>query len=85
MQAIHTKTLHPTNNRGTRVKAYTSTGFQVIVPWDYALDTLENHYKAAQAMVDKRGLDWDVSTMAYGDSADNRGYSFVFPHSIIGS
>jgi hypothetical protein len=52
MQAIQTRFLGPTNNRGARVKAY-SEGFPrgVIVEWDYAEGIEDNHRRAVEAFV----------------------------------
>lgn len=88
MIAIHTKYISPTNTRGSRIKAYTanwgsSKGFNVTIPYDYALNDVALHFKAVKALVEKNKLDWDLSDMRYGDSADAKGFSFCFNCSRI--
>lgn len=83
MIAIHTKYISPTNTRGSRIKAYTanwgsSKGFSVTIPYDYSLNDVALHFKAVNALVAKHNLDWDLSDMRYGDSADAKGFSFCF-------
>ena len=88
MIAIHTKYIGPTNTRGARIKAYTvgyvdHKGFSCTIPYPYALSGERCHFQAVVALVDKHKLDWTVSEMCYGDSADGRGYVFCFPHSKV--
>ena len=88
MIAIHTKYISPTNTRGSRIKAYTANwgdrkGFSTTIPYDYSLSDVALHFKAVKALVDKNGLDWDLSNMRYGDSADARGFSFCFDCSCV--
>ena len=52
--AIETKVLHPTNHRGTRIKAVEmdimpsrEKPISLIKPYDYGLDVFENHKKVA--------------------------------------
>lgn len=54
-QAIVTKYIGPTNNRGSRVKASCDAG-SVTISWDHELDTAGNHRQAALALAAK--LDW---------------------------
>jgi hypothetical protein len=54
MQAIVTKYIGPTNHRGARVKATCQAG-SVVIPYDYALGTYENHDAAARALLEKLG------------------------------
>lgn len=84
MQAIHTKYIGPSNTRGARVKAYTSDGRSVTIGYDHALNTEQAHFKAAQAFADKH-LQYapDTTRMAYGGSADGKGYCFCFLQSVI--
>lgn len=58
LQAIQTKYLGPTNNRGSRVKATAAAG-SVTVSWDYALNQCDNHRAAAKALCDK--LRWTAN------------------------
>jgi hypothetical protein len=88
MIAIHTKFLRPTNTRGARVKAYTAAnafhnGFSATVSYHHAGSCLDAHFAAVKALVEKNNLDWDLSEMRYGDSADGKGYAFCFSKSII--
>lgn len=84
MIAIHTKYIGPSNTRGSRIKAYTaSSKWHATIAYPYDKDGVECHYEAVKALVKKHGLDFDVSKMCYGDSADSRGYVFVFPQSTI--
>ena len=83
MKAIHTKYLGPTNHKGARIKAYTANGLSAVIAYPYALDEKHAHFDAVKALVEKHGLNWNISSMAYGDSADGRGYCFTFPQSLI--
>lgn len=88
MIAIHTKYLGPTNSRGARIKAYTAgwgdrKGFEATISYPYSCDGYQAHFEAVKALVAKNGLDWNLSNMRYGDSADGRGYSFCFDCSIV--
>lgn len=88
MIAIHTKYIGPSNVRGSRIKAYTASwgsnkGFSVTVPYNHALSGYAVHFEAVKALVAKHGLDWNLSGMRYGDSADGRGFSFCFDHSKV--
>lgn len=85
MIAIHTRYIGPTNNQGSRIKAYTygDKGFKVTIPYIYQAGTIEAHFAAVKALVAKHKLDWDLSDMRYGDSADGRGYSFCFGASKV--
>jgi hypothetical protein len=85
MIAIHTKYIGPTNTKGSRIKAYTSTGFTATVPYDYITNHEKAHFEAVKALVAKHKLDWDISKMCYGDSADGKGYVFCFADSIVGA
>ncbi len=61
MQAIITRFLTSTDTKGPRVKAKCDAG-QIVVPWDHALETVQNHDAACAALVRKLG--WD--TGGYG-------------------
>jgi hypothetical protein len=83
MIAIHTKYLCPTNANGSRIKAYVASyggkkGFETTIPYDHSLDGVDVHFKAVKALIVKNNLDWDLSDMRYGDSADAKGFSFCF-------
>lgn len=83
MIAIHTRYIGPSNTRGARVKAYTTTGFSATVPFLYPADIVDAHFEAVKTLVAKHALDWSLDDMRYGDSADGRGYSFCFDASKV--
>ena len=66
-QAIETKYLGPTNNRGARVKAMAQAG-SVIVPWDHSLNVEDNHTVAAYTLAKKYGwvCEWEGGANAKG-------------------
>lgn len=84
MIAIHTKYISPTNSRGARIKAYTSSGFTATISYPHEFSHEMCHYQAVKTLVEKNKLDWDLSEMRYGDSADGRGYVFCFADSVAG-
>lgn len=73
MKAILTKFVCPTNTRGSRYSASDMDGNRVILGADYALDSEENHWRAAAALCAKMG--WK-GTLAAGATRD--GFAFVF-------
>lgn len=80
LQAITTKYLSPTNSRGARIKA-TNSAESVMIPWDHALDAVENHYAAAVALA--RYWQWNDETgairpHAFGCLPDGNGYVMAF-------
>jgi hypothetical protein len=83
MIAIHTKFIPPTNTKGARIKAYTSTGFTATVPYSYELSHEKCHFEAVKELVKKHKLQWPIDKMCYGDSADKTGYVFCFVDSIV--
>ena len=82
MIAIHTKYIGPTNNRGSRIKAYTQH-FTATIPYPYELDREAKHFAAVKELVKKHNLNWNLEKMRFGDSADGRGYCFCFDSSIV--
>jgi len=54
-QSIATHTANPTNSRGTRVIARSSGGLRLVVAWDHALDTEQNHKRAAHLLTERLG------------------------------
>lgn len=72
-QAIETKYLPATNNRGSRIKATAWAG-SVTVPYDHALNADDNHAAAALALRYKMG--WQ-GKFAQGGNAKGNGYYFV--------
>lgn len=88
MIAIHTKFIPASNARGSRIKAYTAggfgrKGFEATIPYDHACDSLDAHFQAVKALIDKNQLDWPTEDMRYGDSADGRGFCFCFDNSKV--
>jgi hypothetical protein len=55
-QSIQTKYIGPTNARGSRVSAISASGARIVIEWDDALNTDENHKAAAMALA--RKLNW---------------------------
>lgn len=72
-QAILTKYLGPTDHRGSRVVARAQAG-KVTVPWDYSIDTADNHAAAAKALCSK--FDWPFDSFVQGGTDD--GYAFAW-------
>lgn len=72
-QAIETKYLPATSNRGARIKATAWAG-NVTVPYDYALNADDNHKAAALALRHKMG--WQ-GKFAQGGNVKGDGYYFV--------
>lgn len=72
-QAIETKYLPATSNRGSRIKATAWAG-SVTVPYDHALDATENHQAAADALIAKYQWQGDF---AQGGNVKGDGYYFV--------
>jgi hypothetical protein len=88
MIAIHTKYLGATNNRGARIKAYTAgsgdlKGFEATISYPHEDSYHLAHFQAVKALVSKNSLDWNLSSMRWGDSADGRGYVFCFDCSKV--
>ena len=86
MQAIHTKYIPATNTRAAKIKAYNHDhprGICVSDCFDLERD-VDRHYKAAQAfIICKLPYAKDIKYMAYGGSADGKGYSFCFTYSTV--
>jgi hypothetical protein len=78
MQAIVTKYLGPTNNRGARVKATADAG-SITVSWDHALNADDNHESAAVALRAKLGWNDDAyGKLVGGGLPDGTGNCYVF-------
>lgn len=77
MQAIQTRYLGPTNNRGARIKAWAAAG-AVTISYPYELSGQACHRAAAEALVKK--LDWTHPNYGslLGGQLANGDYSFVF-------
>lgn len=85
MIAIHTKYLPATNIKGSRIKAFTVSGFSATISYPHEYSHEVCHFQAVKALVEKHKLDWDLTDMRYGDSADGRGYTFCFDTSKVGA
>lgn len=74
--SIRTRYLGPTNFRGPRIKVTVAGGTETVtVPWDHAIDSGENHERAARKlMVDVLG--WGNCPLI-GASFDDKGYVFA--------
>jgi len=83
MIAIHTKRLPATDTRGTRIKAFTNSGFSFTIPYPHELSYEACHFEAVKGLIEKYNLEWDLSDMRYGDSADGKGYVFCFAKSKV--
>lgn len=83
MIAIHTKCLPTTNTRGTRIKAFTSSGFEATIAYPYVESYEQAHFQAVKALIEKHQLDWNLDGMRFGDSVDGKGYVFCFDHSKV--
>ena len=55
MQSIRTKYFGPTNNRGTRIKATSTSGQSVTVNRDYAAEVSVDERRAAMVLCKKLG------------------------------
>jgi len=55
MKAITTKYYGPTNTKGSRIKAFDCDRNTVTLSYDSALNSTNNHMKAAKALVEKMG------------------------------
>jgi hypothetical protein len=88
MIAIHTRFIPCTDTKGSRIKAYTvgfgeHKGFEATIGYPHELSGHLSHFEAVKALVSKHKLEWDLSNMRYGDSADGKGYSFTFDASKV--
>ena len=73
MIAIQTKYLPCTDTKGSRVKAFTSNGQSLTMPYDYSLENEAVYKKVAIALCEK--MDWSTDLIG-GGTKD--GYTFVF-------
>lgn len=74
-QAIVTKFLGATDNKGSRIKA-TAYAVTITVEYKHELDAYENHRLSAMALAQKYG--WDVKNDYFGGSMPTEdGYVFV--------
>ena len=84
MLAIHTKFIPATNTKSARIKAYTCNGHASTIPVDCELGEIQRHAKAVKTLIEKElKYATDYEKMAYGGSADNKGYTFCFIFSTV--
>ena len=81
MIAIQTKFLPATNTRGSRIKAWTDTGYSATISYPHELSFELCHFEAVKALVAKHNLPWDLTDMRFGGT--ERGYVFCFAHAIV--
>ena len=74
-QAIFTRFHGPGNVKGSRYSATASMGERIVLATDFALNSEENHIRAARALADK--LAWKGALIG-GGTRDQRGYAFTF-------
>ena len=77
MQAINTKYLGPTNNRGSRIKATCAAG-SITIDYPHGLSGQATHRKAAEALVFKLGWVDTYYGGLLGGQLANGDYVFVF-------
>jgi hypothetical protein len=71
-QTISTKYLGPTNCKGARIKATSSSGNSKTMSYEHALNNRDNHIAACKALADHWG--WDGEWVG-GEAA--KGYVFI--------
>lgn len=84
MKAIYTKYLPATIRKPSRIKASTNNGFlSVIILNPHETGNHMDHFEAVKALIAKHNLNWDISQMVYGNSADGKGHVFCFANSKV--
>jgi len=83
MIAIYTKRIPATDTKGSRIKAYTSSGMSASIPFPHELSYEFCHFEAVKELVKKHKLQWNINDMVFGDSSDGKGYVFCFAASKI--
>lgn len=73
LQAITTRYIGPSNTRGSRVKAQAAAG-SITLHWDSALNSEDNHAKAAEALA--RKFEW-CGKWYGGGLPDDKGNVYV--------
>jgi len=61
MKAIQVRYFGPTNNRGSRFKAFVAGGASVTIPYHYGASTDDNARMAADALMNKLCWGFDIS------------------------
>lgn len=82
---FETKKLSPTDFKGARIKAtcpmYLDKKASVVIPYDHALKPRENHYKAAEALLNKITNKNSIKYKYSGNMLiTNSGYIFLFDY-----
>jgi hypothetical protein len=72
MQTIETRYHGPTDHRGARITATTTSGLRVTVPYDYSISAHENYAHAAKTLAKR--LSWSLFWLG---GATQKGYVFV--------
>ena len=80
MQAIITKYLCPTNNKGSRIKASCEAG-SIMVPYHYEFDITMAHNYAANCLVNKLGWNSNYHGELITGQLPNGDYCHVFANS----
>jgi hypothetical protein len=67
-QSIVTKYIAPSNVKGSRVSATSTSGERIIIGWDDTVDTDTNHTIAAAMLAEKLGWSgrWEAGAMPNG-------------------
>ena len=68
MKAIQTKYLRATNCRGSRIVASDEDGNKIIMPWNSAYNTFNNHQIAAVKLCKKMGWPGTLQTGGIGNT-----------------
>lgn len=69
MQTIITKYHGPTNTKGARLKAAATGGIKRFYPYKHELSAMENHARAARALMDQLGWPNRLATGALKDGS----------------
>lgn len=81
MTTITTKFLGPTNNRGARYKAFDDDGHNTTLYIDHALNSEQNHNRAAIALCKKMG--WEGPLFSGDISKGQKVYIFYDYSNVI--
>lgn len=76
-QTIITKYLGPSNVKGSRCIAKTTSGKRLIIEWDDTLNLEQNHYEAMKRLATI--LNWDSYPKAIGGTLKDGSIVWVFP------
>lgn len=76
-QTIITKYLGPSNVRGSRISARTTSGCRIVLDWDDSLNSEKNHWEAMATLAMK--LNWANIHTAVGGTLRGGAVVWVFP------